>query len=72
LSHLCSVCEVVNISSDKTKIRCVQCNEDLIKCLSETNMNLEQFTKRQRERIEIFKRHSLKEIAVMQLKEDIS
>lgn len=69
MSHLCAVCKVVNISSEKTKIRCVQCNEDLSECLKTTNMNLEQFTKRQLERIEILKLLPT-EIERMQKRED--
>lgn len=72
MSHLCTVCQVVNISSEKTKIRCVQCNDDLNECLKTTNMNLEQFTKRQLERIEIFEKHQPQEIKRMQKKEDES
>ena len=69
MSHPCAVCQVVNISSEKTKIRCVQCNEDLNECLKTTNMNLEQFTKRELERIEILKLLP-KEIERMQKKEN--
>ncbi len=69
VGHYCSVCEVILIDNEKTKVNCASCVEDFEKCKDETIMNFGQFAKRQRERIEIFKEHRPQEIALMQIKE---
>lgn len=72
LGHFCDVCQVVIIDNNKQKKSCYTCDIDLSECLKTTNMNLEQFKKRQLERIEIFKNHSPNQIQLMQKKENES
>ncbi len=72
VGHFCSVCYVVLINNEKTKINCICCVEDFKNCRNETIMNFGQFAERQLERIEIFKKHRPQEIQLMQKKENES
>jgi len=72
VGHFCSVCSVVLINNEKTKVNCVCCVDDFKKCKDETIMNFGQFAKRQLERIELFKKHKPQEIQLMQKMEDES
>jgi len=72
VGHFCSVCYVVLIDNEKTKVNCICCVEDFEKCKDETIMNFGQFGIRQLERIELFKKHKPQEIQLMQKMENES
>lgn len=64
---LCDICQIIEISADKSKLRCYDCQQALLKYLDKSE-NFEAFKERQAERMRIIARNP-KELSMAQKRE---